>query len=38
MIGEFFYNDTTRPFAAVFFIAGLLIITGYYSLLIYRKL
>lgn len=38
MVGEFFYNDTTRPVAAVFFIAGLLIIGGYYCLLIYRKL
>jgi hypothetical protein len=23
MIGEFFFNDTTRPFALIFFIAGL---------------
>lgn len=33
MIGEFFYDDTTRPFAKVFFVLGLLCIVYYY---IYR--
>jgi hypothetical protein len=31
MAGEFFYNDTTRPIAAIFFVAGLLFIVWYYS-------
>lgn len=30
MIGEFFYNDTTRSFAKIFFIAGLSILILYY--------
>lgn len=30
MIGEFFYNDTTRPVALVFFIAGLISAGSYY--------
>nr|MBK9650537.1 hypothetical protein [Bacteroidota bacterium] len=30
MIGEFFYNDTTRSFAKIFFIAGLSILVLYY--------
>jgi len=37
MIGEFFFNDGTRPAAAVFFVAGLLFITWYYGVLLYRK-
>ena len=31
MLGEFFANDGTRPFAAGFFIAGLLFITYFYT-------
>lgn len=31
MTGEFFYNDTWRPFAAVFFFAGLAIIALFYG-------
>ena len=31
MIGEFFYEDTTRPIAAAFFITGLLLIAYYYG-------
>lgn len=31
MLGEFFVNDGTRPFAAGFFIAGLLFITYFYT-------
>jgi hypothetical protein len=30
MIGEFFYDDTTRPYALIFFIAGLLCAGSYY--------
>jgi len=30
MTGEFFYNDSTRPAAMVFFVAGLLCIAYYY--------
>lgn len=31
MIGEFFYNDSLRPIATVFFILGLLFISFYYT-------
>ena len=30
MIGEFFFNDTLRPVAAVFFVIGLLLVLVYY--------
>lgn len=30
MIGEFFYNDTTRPIATVFFLSGLGTLAFYY--------
>lgn len=30
MIGEFFYEDTLRPIATVFFIIGLLMVASYY--------
>lgn len=30
MIGEFFYNDGTRPIAIVFFLTGILSLTTYY--------
>lgn len=30
MIGEFFYNDTTRPYALIFFIMGIAIVATYY--------
>ncbi|UPT66212.1 MAG: hypothetical protein M0D57_17275 [Sphingobacteriales bacterium JAD_PAG50586_3] len=30
MIGEFFFKDTLRPYAIVFFIIGLLTIAAYY--------
>lgn len=33
MIGEFFYDDTSRPYATVFFITGLLVMTYYYLFL-----
>jgi glucose dehydrogenase len=33
MIGEFFYNDTLRPYAIVFFILGLSLIAFYYLFL-----
>jgi hypothetical protein len=35
MIGEFFYDDTTRPYATVFFVSGVLVMTYYY--LIHRR-
>lgn len=33
MIGEFFYDDTTRPYATVFFVTGVLIMAYYYLFL-----
>lgn len=30
MIGEFFFNDTLRPIATVFFIIGLILVAAYY--------
>jgi hypothetical protein len=33
MIGEFFYDDTTRPYATVFFVTGVIIMTIYYTFL-----
>ncbi len=30
MTGEFFYNDSTRPIAMLFFIAGLIVVSVYY--------
>jgi hypothetical protein len=33
MTGEFFFNDTFRPYATVFFIIGLLIMSYYYLFL-----
>lgn len=30
MTGEFFFDDTTRPIATIFFVIGLLVITIYY--------
>ena len=33
MVGEFFYDDTTRPYATVFFVSGLLVMTYYYLFL-----
>jgi hypothetical protein len=33
MTGEFFYEDTLRPFATCFFIAGLMVIACYYLFL-----
>jgi len=37
MIGEFFFDDTLRPYSIVFFIAGLLLIF-YFYLFVYKKL
>lgn len=37
MIGEFFFDDTTRPIAIVFFVCGLLSILYYYIFLFSRK-
>jgi hypothetical protein len=36
MIGEFYFDDTLRPYATVFFVAGLLVLAIYY-IFIYRK-
>jgi len=30
MVGEFFYDDTTRPLARLFFFAGMALLSGYY--------
>ncbi len=30
MIGEFFFNDSTRPYAMIFFVAGLLTLALHY--------
>lgn len=39
MTGEFFYNDTTRPYALVFFVIGIAIVGSYYlGVLPYRYL
>ena len=37
MIGEFYFDDSLRPIATLFFIAGLLVLMIYYGF-IYRKL
>src|SRR5687767_10271169 len=37
MIGEFFYDDTTRPYATVFFVSGVLVMSYYYLFLHFRK-
>jgi hypothetical protein len=38
MTGEFFYNDHSRPFAMIFFVLGLLVISYYYLFVAkYRK-
>jgi hypothetical protein len=37
MIGEFFYDDTTRPLATAFFIAGLFMMVRYYLLTLYHR-
>lgn len=37
MIGEFFYKDSLRPYAIVFFSIGLAIITMYYATLLVKK-
>ena len=38
MIGEFYYNDSTRSYATVFFILGLVCIFTYYFSFIKNKL
>jgi hypothetical protein len=30
MIGEFYFNDTTRPYALVFFVLGLIVLASHY--------
>lgn len=36
MIGEFFYDDTTRPYATAFFLTGVLVMTYYYLFLHFK--
>ncbi|MFD2163178.1 hypothetical protein ACFSJU_12300 [Paradesertivirga mongoliensis] len=36
MIGEFFYDDTTRPYATAFFVTGVLVMTYYYLFLHFK--
>jgi hypothetical protein len=38
MIGEFFYDDGTRPLTTVFFAAGLLLVLCYYAVIRPREL
>ena len=36
MTGEFFFNDTLRPFAMIFFISGITVV-GFYYAVYFRK-
>ena len=38
MVGEFYFNDGTRPAATVFFVAGLLFVGYYYGKLLLLRL
>lgn len=38
MIGEFFYDDTLRPYAIVFFVLGLIVVSSYYIYVAYAYL
>lgn len=33
MVGDFFFNDTFRPYATIFFIAGLILVAYFYLFL-----
>jgi len=37
MIGEFYYDDSTRPYSIAFFIAGLAMMLGYYIPIVYKR-
>lgn len=37
MTGEFFYDDGTRPYALVFFISGMIVVTIYYLFLFPKR-
>ncbi len=37
MIGEFFYDDTLRPLATLFFAAGIISVAIYYLIVLPRK-
>ena len=37
MVGEFYFNDRTRPVAIVFFVAGILLLTSYYGTRLLRR-
>lgn len=38
MIGEFFYDDGTRPLAIGFFVAGILVVLWYYLVLLPKRM
>ena len=37
MTGEFFQNDTLRPYAMVLFVAGMVVVAAYYALIYPRS-
>ena len=37
MIGEFYYKDSTRTYAVIFFALGLTMMLGYYIPLVYKR-
>ena len=37
MVGEFFFEDTWRPYASVFFFAGLAVLAFYYISLLFKR-
>lgn len=37
MTGEFFFNDTFRPYATVFFVMGLIVVAFYYLVLFPKR-
>ena len=37
MLGEFYYEDSTRPYAVIFFGLGLVVMLGYYIPLVYKS-
>lgn len=36
MVGEFFFNDSTRSFSVIFFLLGLLMMARYYFSAVYK--
>lgn len=37
MVGEFFFQDTTKPIAQIFFVMGMAILAFYYGRLAWRR-